>query len=79
MLIEKTLVNVTCVYAQHVGFSNHDKDAFYEQLLSYIWSVEDSETHIIAGDFNGHAGKGSVNFDIYHGGKSGRVEDIRPV
>ena len=79
MLIEKTLVNVTCVYVQQVGLSNHDKDAFYKKLLSYISSVEDSETHIIAGDLNGHVGKESVNFDIYHGGKFGRVEDIRPV
>ena len=79
MLIEKTLVNVTCVYAQQVGLSNHDKDAFYKKLLSYISSVEDSENHIIAEDFNGHVWKESVNFDNYHGGKFGRVEDIRPV
>ena len=69
MLIGKTLVNVTCVYAPQVGLSNHGKDAFYEQLLACILSIEDSEIHIIAGDFNGHVGKESVAFDIYHGGK----------
>ena len=53
MLIKKTLVNVTYLYNQHVGFSNHDKDTFYEQLLTCISSVEDSEIHILAGEFNG--------------------------
>ena len=57
MLIEKTLVNITCIYAPLVGLSSHDKDAFYEELLTCISSVEDSEIHIIAGDFDGHVGK----------------------
>ena len=69
MLTEKTLVNVTCVYAPQVGLSNHHKDAFYEQLLTCISSIEDSKVHIIAGDFSGHFGKQSVTFDNYHGGK----------
>ena len=68
-LIEMTLVNVTCVYAPQVRLSNHDKDAFYEQLLICISSIEDSEIYIIAGDFNGHVRKESVTFDNYHGGK----------
>ena len=57
------------LYAPQVGLSNHDKDAFYEQLLTCISSIEDYEIHIIAGDFNGHAGKESVTFDNYDGGK----------
>ena len=57
VLIEKTLVNVTCVYVPQVGLSNHDKDAFYEQLLACISSIEDSEIHIIAGDVHAHFGK----------------------
>ena len=69
MLIEITLVNVTYLYAPQVGLSNHDKDAFYEQLLTCISSIEDYEIHIIAGGFNGHAGKESVTFDNYDGGK----------
>ena len=69
MLIEKTLFNITCVYAPQVGLSNQEKDTFYEQLLTSIHSVDDSELHFIAGDFNGHVGKESVNFDGYHGGK----------
>ena len=66
MLIEKSLVNITCIYAPQVRLSNHDKDAFYEQLLTCILSVEDSEIHILAGDFNGHE---SETFDTYHSGK----------
>ena len=69
ILIEKTLVNVTCIYASQVGLSNYNKDAFYEQLLTYISSVEEYEIHIIAGDFNGHVRKESVTFDTCHGGK----------
>ena len=69
MLTEKSLVNVTCIYAPQVGLSNHDKDAFYEQLLICISTVEHSEIHFIAGDFNGHVGKENVTFDTYHGGK----------
>ena len=69
MLINKTLVNVTCIYAPQVGLANDDKDAFYEQLLTCPYSVKDSETHIVAGDFNGHVGEESVTFDNYHGGK----------
>ena len=57
MLIGKTLVNVTCFYVPQVGLSNHDKDAFYEQLLTCISSIEYSEIHIIAGDFNAHVWK----------------------
>ena len=45
MLIEKSSVNV----------SNHDKDKFYKQLLTCISSVENSEIHIIAEDFNSHS------------------------
>ena len=70
ILIEKSLVNVICVYASQVGLSNHDKDGFYEQLLTCISSVEDSEIHIIARDFNGHVGKESIPFDTYRDGKS---------
>ena len=55
MLIKKTLVNVTYLYNQHVGLSNHDKDTFYE-LLTCISSVEDSEIHILAGEFSGPVG-----------------------
>ena len=44
MLIKKTLVSV---YATQVGFSNHHKDEFYEQLLTCISSIEGSEIHII--------------------------------
>lgn len=56
MLIKKTLVNVICLYNQHVGLSNHGKDTFYEQLLTCISSVEDSEIHILAGEFSGPVG-----------------------
>ena len=49
---------------------NHDKDAFYEQLLTCMSSIEDSKIHVIAGDFNGHVGKESVTFDNYRGGKA---------
>ena len=69
MLIEKTLLNVICVYAPQVGLSNHDKDAFYEQLLTCISSIEDSVIHVIPGDFDNHVGKESVTFDKNHGGK----------
>ena len=69
MLIEKSLVKITCIYAPHVGLSSHDKDAFYEQILACISSIEDFEIHIIARDFDGHVGKESVIFDTYHGGK----------
>ena len=69
MLIEKTLVNTSYIYNPQVGLSNHDKDAFYEQLLTCISSVEDSEIPIIAGDFNGHVGEESVSFDTCHVGK----------
>ena len=68
-LIEKTLLNVICVYAPQTGLSNQEKDTFYEQLLTCITSIDDSELHVIAGDFNGHVGKESMNFDGYHGGK----------
>ena len=82
MLIEKFLVNIIYVYASQVGFSNHDKVAFYEQLLKCISSVVDSEIHVIVGDFNGHVGKESITFDACHSGKgygTRRAEDIRPV
>ena len=69
MLIGKSLVHVTCIFALQVGLSNHDKDAFYEQLLTCISLVEDSEIHIIAGNFNGYVGKEKVTFGTYHGDK----------
>ena len=58
MLIDNSLVNAKCFYAPQVGLSNLNKDTFCEQLLTCISSVEDSEIHINAGDFNGHVGKG---------------------
>lgn len=53
MLIKTSLVSVTCVNAPQVGLSNHEKDAFYERLLTCVSSVGDSEIHIISGDFDG--------------------------
>ena len=69
MLIDNSLVNAKCFYAPQVGLSNLNKDTFCEQLLTCISSVEDSEIHINAGDFNGHVGKERVTFDTSHGGK----------
>ena len=66
MLIEKTLVNVTCVYALQVSSSNHNKDVSYEQLLTCISSVDGSEIHIFVGDFNGYVGEESITFDSDH-------------
>ena len=68
IIMEKTLVNVTCAYAPQVRLSNQDKDAFFKQLLTRISSVEDSKIHIIFGDFRS-CWKESITFDTYHGGK----------
>ena len=56
------------VYVPQVGLSNHDTDAFYEQLLTCILSTEDSEIDITR-DLNGRVGEESGTFDTYHGGK----------
>ena len=56
-------------YVLEVELSSHDRDAFYEHLLTCISSVDESEIHIIAGDFNGHIGEENGAFNTYHGGK----------
>ena len=80
-LIERSLVNVRCLYASQLELSNHGKHAFYEQLLTCISSREHSEIHIIGGDCNAHVGKESVTFDNYHVGKGygtiNRAEGLR--
>ena len=68
IMMLKMLIVIMCVYVSQVGLSNHDTDAFYEQLLTCILSTEDSEIDI-TGNFNGRVGEESGTFDTDHGGK----------
>jgi len=56
------------VYALQPGRLSAEKDAFYEQLLSSIAAIDDTEYLIVAGNFNGHVGKRIEGFDNQHGG-----------
>jgi len=62
--IERTMVNVICVYAPQVGCTKEEKEAFWVLLGSIMVKIPETETVWIAGDLNGHIGKNSQNREI---------------
>lgn len=52
---------------QKPGQCDRPADYTRNHKQTCISSVEDSEIHINAGDFNGHVGKEIVTFDTSHG------------
>ena len=68
ILCGKSIINFICVYASKPVLFAKEKDRFYEQLLVLVTSVDPSETHVIATDFNGHVEQYSQGFSWHHGG-----------
>ena len=56
-----------CVYSSTRSLCQKN-DHFYEQLLVLVTSVAQSETVVIAGDFNVHVGQHNQGFSRHHGG-----------
>ena len=61
--------NVISAYAQQTGCSNEEKEKFYKESEQIVLACKAEEVVIVAGDMNGHAGKGIGGFNGMHRGK----------
>ena len=57
------------VYAPQVGRKPVEKEEFYSCLNRVLSGINELETVVIAGDFNGHVGELADGFEGVHGGK----------
>ena len=62
-LIGKTILNVICCYASQSGLSVEEKDIFYERVFRVVASVPEEEMLVLGGNFNGHVGEHSSEFE----------------
>ena len=69
LLIGKTVTTFISVYAPHSGRSEEEKDSFYDALRATVAKIADKKLVIIAGDLNGHVGRGSEGYEGIHGGR----------
>ena len=69
LLIGKTVTTFISVYAPQSGRSEEEKDSFYDALRATVAKIADKKLVIIAGDLNGHVGRGSEGYEGIHGGR----------
>ena len=57
LIVGMTAVNIVSVYAPQVGKKPVEKEKFYSCLNRVLSRINELETVVIAGDFNGHIGE----------------------
>ena len=67
LLFGKKIINIYSTYAPQSGRTPEEKDTFFNNLLSNITVVPESEFLAVCGDLNGHVGKATCGFDGVHG------------
>jgi len=66
VLVEAEIVNVVSVYTPQISLPDNIKNQFWEDLDMVIQDVPQSEKLFIRGDFNGHIGVDSGEYDTAH-------------
>ena len=69
LLVGQTVTTVISVYAPQQGLDEDEKDSFYDELRATVAKTDEKELVIIAGDLNGHVGRGSEGYEGVHGGR----------
>ena len=57
IIVGEVAVTVLSVYAPQSGLTIAEEELFYESLQNLVQIIDDSETLLICGDFNGRIGK----------------------
>ena len=70
MIVGEVVVTLLLVYAPQIGLTIAEKELLYNSLQNPVQTIDDSETLLICGDFNGHIGKAALGYDGTHGGYS---------
>ena len=68
MIVGEVVVTVLLVYAPQTGFTIAEKKLFYNSLQNLVQTIDDSETLLVCGDFNGHIRKAALGYEGIHGG-----------
>ena len=66
IVVNEKVVTVISVYAPQSGWSEEEKEKFYEDLTAEVQSRHGIS--FVLGDFNGHVGRSSLGYDGLHGG-----------
>ena len=65
--IEGEVWNIISCYAPKTGFTEYEKDKFWETIDSEMQAVKRSEWLVVAGDLNGHMGSEKIRYEEVHG------------
>ena len=68
IIVGEVAVTVLSVYAPQSGLTIAEEELFYESLQNLVQIIDDSETLLICGDFNGRIGKAAWRYEGIHGG-----------
>ena len=68
MIVGEVVVTVLSVYAPQTGFTIAEKELFCDSLQNLVQIIDDSETLLICGDFNGHTEKAALGYEGIYGG-----------
>ncbi|XP_047988405.1 uncharacterized protein LOC125228012 [Leguminivora glycinivorella] len=60
--------NIISAYAPQANCSEDDKDAFWEDLNTFISEIPEDESLYLGADLNGHVGENNINAEQWHGG-----------
>ncbi|XP_070048848.1 uncharacterized protein [Nicotiana tomentosiformis] len=68
LVVGRSTLNVTSIYAPQVGLDEEVKRRFWEELDGVVRGTLPTEKLFIGGDFNGHIGSSSSGYSEVHGG-----------
>ena len=65
MIVGEVVVTVLSVYAPQTWLTIAQKELFYDSLQNLVQTIDDSETLLICGDFNGYIGKAALGDEVF--------------
>ena len=68
MMINEVVITALPIYALLSGYTNADKESFYDSLQNLTVIIDNSEMLLICGDFKRHTGKESLGYEGINGG-----------
>ena len=68
VIVGSSVLNLISVYAPQVGRPMEEKEEFLALLGKVVSDIDDDESLLICGDFNGHVGTEIEGFEGVHGG-----------
>ncbi|XP_057524007.1 uncharacterized protein LOC130803822 [Amaranthus tricolor] len=68
IVVGEEVISIISVYGPQVGLDEKVKREFWDYLCDLIDTIPADEKVFICGDFNGHIGKETVNYNLVHDG-----------